>query len=258
MADRVRLLVAALFDAAVSAELDGVRRALADASLGRIPSHVTLAPPTNVAASELPAVVRRLRVAAASVGAPIPLRLGPGATFAPANRAVYLAVDAPPALAALRDQVDVAPFGRDAGRPFVPHVTVARPPAELVGATVAALGRARFDAAVDAVSLLREAEVEGIRRRWLVVADAAFRPVLTMGVGSLPVELWFGTVIEPELLADLSADTPPSHPVVVTATRGGEPVGVAAGRPGEEPDVWWVRPPHRRTGVGSALRRAYP
>ena len=258
MGDRVRLLVAVLFDARTTIELDGLRRALADPSLARIAPHITLASPTNVAAASVPAVVHRLRSAAASVGAPIPLRLGPGATFAPANRAVYLAVDAAPALVDLRREVDVEPFGRQTERPFVPHVTVARPPAAAIGATVAALAAARFDADVVAVSLLQETATgdEG-RRHWRVVADAELRPAVTMGVGSLPVDLWSGTVIEPVVLAELPPATPASHPVVVTATRDGEAVGVVAGEHGEEPEVWWVHPDHRRTGVGRALRRAH-
>jgi 2'-5' RNA ligase len=257
MADRVRLLVAALFDPTTTAELNGVRRALADRSLARIPPHVTLAPPTNVAAAEVPEVVHRLRMEAGRAAAPLSLGLGPGATFAPANRVVYLEVAPPDGLAALRDGVDVAPFGRDRDRPFVPHVTVARPAPSLVAATVAALSGARFDAVVDGVTLLQEVTVDGVGRRWEVVADAALRASMRLGTGSLPVELWFGTLIEPRLLAALPTRTPSRHDLVVTATLDGEAVGVTAGWTGEEPLVWWVRPDHRRRGVGRAMRRAF-
>ena len=45
---RVRLGVALLIPPPFDREVDGLRRALDDGSLGRIPAHLTLVPPVNV------------------------------------------------------------------------------------------------------------------------------------------------------------------------------------------------------------------
>ena len=50
----------------VAAEVDGLRRALGDGSLGRIPPHLTLVPPVNVAEDDVPKALSVLRQAAAA------------------------------------------------------------------------------------------------------------------------------------------------------------------------------------------------
>ncbi|MBV9661015.1 MAG: 2'-5' RNA ligase family protein, partial [Acidimicrobiales bacterium] len=91
-AGRRRLGVALLLDGPPAHELDGLRRALGDPALGRIPPHVTLVPPVNVRAAELPVALAVIRAAAARQSGPLDLTIGSVATFLPANPVVYLSV----------------------------------------------------------------------------------------------------------------------------------------------------------------------
>jgi 2'-5' RNA ligase len=165
---RRRLGVALLVPAPAAAEVDGLRRALGDGSLGRIPPHVTLVPPVNVAEQALPDALAVLR-AAADRTPPLDLRIGPAATFHPVNPVVFLQVGgAVEQLAALRDRVLVPPLERVITHPFVPHVTVAddMEPTR-IRAAVAALADYVVDVRIDAVHLLEE----GRGRVWRPVAD---------------------------------------------------------------------------------------
>ena len=58
---RQRLGVALLVPAPVSTEMDGLRRALGDGTLDRIPAHLTLVPPVNVNYADLADALRVLR-----------------------------------------------------------------------------------------------------------------------------------------------------------------------------------------------------
>ncbi|HZN12974.1 MAG TPA: 2'-5' RNA ligase family protein, partial [Acidimicrobiales bacterium] len=112
-----------LFDAVVTAEIDGLRRALGEPDLGRIPPHLTLIPPVNV--RDVEAAERVLR-AAAQGGPPIVVELGPVMTFLPDNPVAYLAVGGDvDAVVRLRDRAFQPPLERELTWPYVPHVTVA-------------------------------------------------------------------------------------------------------------------------------------
>ena len=80
---KARLGVALLLPAGVSAEVDGLRRALGDGALGRIPAHLTLVPPVNVREDRLGHALAVLRSAAAAVvgrgGLPVDLVVSDGA-----------------------------------------------------------------------------------------------------------------------------------------------------------------------------------
>ncbi|HJR26117.1 MAG TPA: 2'-5' RNA ligase family protein, partial [Acidimicrobiales bacterium] len=65
-------------------EVDGLRRALGDEALPRIPPHVTLVPPIHVR-DELLAEAFDVVHAAGRGCPPLELRVGPVATFAPVN-----------------------------------------------------------------------------------------------------------------------------------------------------------------------------
>jgi 2'-5' RNA ligase len=168
---RRRLGVALLLPQPVATEVDGLRRALGDGALGRIPAHLTVVPPVNVASDALPEALDVLREAAKATR-PLNLRLGPAATFDPVTPVVYLAVsgDVEP-LHALRDRVFVPPLERALTHAFVPHVTVAddMDPARIPGA-VAALADYVADVNLDAVHLLEE----GRGRIWRPIAEAPF------------------------------------------------------------------------------------
>jgi 2'-5' RNA ligase len=171
---RRRLGVALLLPEPSATEVDGLRRALGDGSLGRIPAHLTLVPPVNVAVDDVPAALDVLS-SAASQTRPLDLRLGPVTTFHPVTPVVYLGVDgdvrALGALQALRDRIFRSPLERRLTRPFVPHVTLADEidPVRIPGA-VAALADYVVDVRFEAVHLLEE----GRGRVWRPIADASF------------------------------------------------------------------------------------
>lgn len=166
---RRRLGVALLLPQPAATEVDGLRRALGDGALGRIPAHLTLVPPVNVAADALADALDVLRRAAKQTR-PLDLRLGPATTFAPVTPVVHLAVGGDiEALHALRDRVFRPPLERPLTHPFVPHVTVAddMDPARIPAAT-AALADYVVDVRVDVVHLLEEDR----NRVWRPIADA--------------------------------------------------------------------------------------
>ncbi len=246
---RARLGVALLVPAPLATEIDGLRRAVGDPALGRIPPHLTLVPPVNVAEARLAealAVVRQ----AASRAAPILVELGPPRTFLPDNPVLYLGVggdDGP--IRALRDSVLREPLARAAAWPFVPHVTLADEASpEALESALVALGRYRVEARFDRLHLLRQ----GPDRVWVPIAEAPLRPPAVIGRGGLPLEV---TVSD-----HLDAEAPPElRPFAVTARRSGEVAGAASGLiHGHRAvlDRLVVDAAHRRQGIGSHLLAA--
>jgi 2'-5' RNA ligase len=168
---RRRLGVALLVPPPLATEIDGLRRALGDGSLGRIPAHLTLVPPVNVPEGALPDAVAVLREAAAATG-PIDLRIGPAATFDPVTPVVYLAIArGTGAVHTLRDRVFRPPLERALTHPFVPHVTVAdeMDPAR-IPAAVAALADFVADVRIRSLHLLEERK----GHVWEPIAEAPF------------------------------------------------------------------------------------
>jgi 2'-5' RNA ligase len=261
---RQRLGVALLVPGPAAAEIDGLRRALGDGALGRIPAHLTLVPPVNVPVERVPEALAVMRAAGAATGGPLRLRLGPAATFQPVTPVVYLAVagDAN-RVVALRDHVFRPPLQRVLTHPFIPHVTLADDMApERIRAAVAALADACLDVTIDRVHVLREEP----GRIWRPVADAPLAPTAIVGRGGLPLELTTSEHPDPEserLLAWSRADPRDESAggsVTVAARRDGELVGVALG--------WSVGPltrlaelvvgeGARRQGVGGHLLAAF-
>jgi 2'-5' RNA ligase len=250
---RERLGVALLVPGPAAAEVDGLRRALGDGALGRIPAHLTLVPPVNVPLERVPDALAVLRAAVAE-SPPLRLRLGPAATFHPVTPVVYLAVAGDvDRLVALRDRVFRAPLQRELTHPFVPHVTLADDMApERIPAAVAALADACLDVTIDRLHLLREEP----GRVWRPIADAPLAPVVIVGRGGLPLELTTSDHLDPEAARLL----PSSGPVAVAARRDGQLVGAAHG--------WSVGPVTRlaelvvvegarRQGVGAHVLAAF-
>src|SRR5687768_11841471 len=89
---RWRLGVALLVPPPARDEVDGLRRALGDPALPRIPAHLTLVPPVNVREEAVPDALHVLRDAAADTPASLRLTLGPPGTFLPDNPVLYLRV----------------------------------------------------------------------------------------------------------------------------------------------------------------------
>lgn len=251
---RVRLGVALLLPAPIDAEVDGLRRALGDGSLGRIPAHLTLVPPVNVREDRLGEALAVLRSAAAGTR-PFTAGLGPPATFLPDNPTLYLPVPDDASVRALRDRVFREPLARTLTWPFVPHVTLAdeAEPSRIAAALVALAGY-RVDATFSRLHLLRE----GPGRIWAPIADAVFAAPAVIGRGGLPVELTVSEEVDPEGRALAGAGG--TERLVVTARCEGVVAGYAEG--------WWgpraahlsslrVADGHLHLGVGRHLVAAF-
>lgn len=254
---RARVGVVLLLGAPLAAEVDGLRRALGDPALGRIPPHVTLVPPVNVPESRLPDALALLRAAAAAT-TPFRLVLGPPATFWPVNPVVHLPVGGDDnAVAALRDRVLRPPLARPVALQFVPHVTLADGfPPERIEAALVALGAYEVTAVFDRVHLL----CEGAGRIWTPVADAAFAPPAVVGRGGLELELTVSEHLDPEAAAfAASHEVDAGETFAVTARRGGAVMGVAAGRvrgAGAVLECLVVDAAHRGEGIGTHVLAA--
>ncbi|MFI2202322.1 2'-5' RNA ligase family protein [Streptomyces sp. NPDC020192] len=103
------------------------RAGFGDAAAYGIPTHVTLLPPTEVEAADLPAVDAHL-VDVAAAGRPFPMRLCGTGTFRPLTPVVYLrVVQGAEDCGLLQQRVRDAsgPVARELQFPYHPHVTVA-------------------------------------------------------------------------------------------------------------------------------------
>jgi 2'-5' RNA ligase len=218
---RLRLGVALLVPAPQSHAVDALRRAVGDPALGRIPAHLTLVPPVNVREERLDDALAVLRAAAASAAA-FTVRLGPPATFLPANPVLYLPVTSgEPAIERLRDAVFRGPLARPLTWPFVPHVTVAdEAEPSRIEAAVRALAGFHLEFEVRGVHLLQE----GRDRHWQPIADADLGPPAVIGRGGLELELTRSEQPDPG-----AARTLGRPPFCITARRDGRPVGMIAG-----------------------------
>lgn len=222
MTSRRRLGVALVLDPPVADEVDGLRRAVGDPALGRIPAHLTLVPPVNVRRDTLPAALDRLRAAAASVPGPLRLTLGRPSTFLPANPVLYLAVGGDlEGLRHLRDAVFVPPLERPLTWPWVPHVTLAdNATEERISSCLDALAGYSAVVSIDRVVILEE----GAGRVWSPLADANLGPPARIGTGGLPLDLVRGRLVDPRLTPQPVEVSGP----VVNAYRDGQPVAWAA------------------------------
>ena len=261
---RARLGVALLLPPALAAEVDGLRRALGDGALGRIPAHLTLVPPVNVRADRLGEALAVVRSAAAATR-PFAVVLGPPATFLPSSPVLHLPVGGDTAAVhSLRDRVFTEPLARTLTWPFVPHVTLADDAdPDRIGAALSALDRYRVEAEFDRVHLLRESP----GRRWEPIADAPFTAPVVVGRGGLPVELTESerldpegaTFLERESAGDAERADRQELPFAVTARREGAVVGAATGHTrgtAARLGRLVVGAAHRGQGIGTRLLAA--
>jgi 2'-5' RNA ligase len=249
---RRRLGVALMLPEPVRQEVDGLRRACGDPTLGRVPPHVTLVPPVNVAEAALDHVGRLLRSAAATVRTPLSLALGPAATFAPVSPVAYLAVGGAhlELLRALHQRLAVAPLRRDTRWEYVPHVTL-RPDGDeaRLAAVVAALADYRVEVEVYRVHLLEEQRDPDGVRRWRPIDEVAFGRPTVAGIGGVEVRIDVGTTAPPARRRRRTA----------VARCGDEVVGWAGAGMVDGRWVlveWFVEPGHRGLGIGERLGRA--
>ena len=265
-----RLGVALLVPTPIGTEIDGLRRALGDGALGRMPAHLTLVPPVNVREDDVPEALRVLRAAAAAT-TPFTATLGPPATFSPTNPVVYLAVDGRGRedVVRLRDAVFRPPLERSLTWPFEPHVTLADevPSTDRIAAALSALRDFTVDVTFDRVALLQQ----GDERVWRPIADIPFeRPSVVGRGGGLEVTLDRSTMLDDEAerwtgqeWAAYSATeygfAEEDEPFAITARRNGAVVGTATGALRSH-DAYLARlivaEAERGTGVGSRLLAA--
>jgi hypothetical protein len=227
---RWRLSVALLLPAGPAGEVDVLRRALGSTTLDRVPPHLTLVPPVNVKAEDLPAALAVLRSGAADAE-PLELVLGPVASFEPVTPTIHLALGGDvERLRRLHRTLLRGPLERSLQHAFVAHVSlVERAPLHRVRAARAALADYRVTAPVGRVTALAEVRGPDGRRGWRPVADVDLGGVRVVGRGGLPVELASGTLVDPEALdvlrgagVALAALPPPSPagPVVLGRVEG--------------------------------------
>lgn len=223
--------MALLVPAPWAGEVDGLRRAVGDGALTRMPPHLTLVPPVNVREDRLDAALAVLRRAAGRA-APLTVTLGPPATFLPDTPVLYLAVDGPglASLHRLRDDVFAEPLQRRLSWPFEPHVTLADEASpERIAAAAVALADYRAEVTFDRVHLLEE----GAGRVWRPLADVAMKAPAVAARGSLEIEVAMSADLDPgaarwvQRVAGESGRR--TTPLAVTARRQGEVVGGAAG-----------------------------
>jgi 2'-5' RNA ligase len=218
----------------VAVEVDTLRRALGDPTLGRIPAHVTLVPPLNLRSEHLPAALARLRRAAED-RAGFDLLLGPVTTFDPVSPTIHLEVSGQvEALLALRDAVFGAPLYRPVEHPFVPHCTLVQSaPLHRIRAAATALAGYAVPCPVDTVVMLEERHDSAHHhRRWVPVADVRLGAVRTVGRGGLPVTLAAGAHIDPLTAARWPRLVRAGGLVVSAWSATGEVLGAIAA-PGE-------------------------
>ncbi len=166
---RRRIAVALLIPAPVSAEIDGIRRALGDRQLGRIDPHITIIPPINLR-DELLADALAVVQSAAAGREPVALRIGPLDTFGPGSPVRFLAVDPWAPLVELHEACWTGVLDRPERRPFHPHVTVDIDGGVVDGPdpAVALLASYRAEVVVDRVTVLEHvaADDHAVPRRW--------------------------------------------------------------------------------------------
>lgn len=263
-----RLGVVLLIPPPWSHEIDGLRRAFGDGSLGRIPAHITLVPPVNVREDAVADALSVLRRAAAATR-PFGVDLGPPATFLPVNPVAYLAVDGDGAdeVHRLRDAVFRGPFERDLTWPFVPHATLAdEADPDRIRAALGALRDYEVRVTFDRVHVLEQ----GDSRMWRAIADAPFSAPAVIGRGGLELELatsanldtdasrWTDTAWAADAMAEYGT-VEDDAPFAIATRRNGVVVGTAAGTTrsdGAYLATLIVDAAERGTGVGSHLLAA--
>lgn len=240
----------------MAAEVDGLRRALGDGALGRIPAHLTLVPPVNVAVERLDEV-QALIGAAASGRPPVQCVLGPPTTFWPVTPVVYLPVDeqAGTAIDAVRAAVFQPPLSRRLTYEFVPHVTLADDvDPDRIGPALITLADYRMSLVFDRIAVLQEEE----GHRWNPICEATLSGSWVVGRGG--VELDLSVTASGDASVRNRAGLPPG--LVVTARRQGTVMGLAECRlDPTEPGVahlveLQVTPSERGLGIGSQLLAA--
>ena len=169
---RVNLGVAISVPSPWREELSAWRLRVGDPEGSRVPPHVTLLPPTQVAAARLEAIDAHL-AAAADECAPFEMHLSGTGTFRPVSDVVFVVVASGIAhCEQLERRVRSGPLDRETRFPYHPHVTVAHDiPA--AGLDAAYEGLAAFDARFPVTGFTAFEQVDG--GVWLPRRDFSLR-----------------------------------------------------------------------------------
>ncbi|MCW2492970.1 MAG: hypothetical protein QOH56_1025 [Pseudonocardiales bacterium] len=125
MTDTITIGVAVAIPEPHASVLAEWRRRVGDPEANRIPTHVTLLPPTEFDADALPKIEDHLEWAAEQVG-PFVMRLSGTGTFRPVSQVVFVQVSTGIAECELLERaVRQEPIVREVEFPYHPHVTVA-------------------------------------------------------------------------------------------------------------------------------------
>lgn len=253
---RRKLGVVLLIPRHVAPQIDGLRRALGFGNIERVPAHITLVPPINVAEHEVDEAIALAR-RSASAEHPIHVVLGPVDTFNPVTPVVYLRVSGPgvDAIKRLRDELDSGPLAQQLTHPFVPHVTLSDDATDReIDGALASLTHYVEHVALDAVTVLEQHDDDKL---WRPIADAPLgAEVSTRTIGASPV-----TFSVTSYATYTGATMGRYKPLAVEAFVDGHTVGIAHGHVATD-DVAWldelvVIRESRATGIGAALARAF-
>lgn len=125
MTDTITIGVAVAIPEPHASVLSEWRRRVGDPEANRIPTHVTLLPPTEFEVDQLEVVEKHLEWAAHQVG-PFVMRLSGTGTFRPVSQVVFVQVSTGIAECELLERaVRQDPIQRAVEFPYHPHVTVA-------------------------------------------------------------------------------------------------------------------------------------
>lgn len=256
-------------------EVDALRRALGDETLGRIPAHLTLVPPVNVRDDEMDRAHDLLRWAGEAVR-PFTVRLGPPETFLPVNPVLYLGVGgAVDQVDRVRDLVFKPPLERSLTWPFHPHVTLLdNGSPERITAAVTALADVRMEVPFTSVHLLEETRRDDDGARvWAPIFEARFEAPAVIGRGGLELvlEVTAGPTAEAREFSAAAWQRhdvdrwgeirPPFEQLTVVARRDGRIVGVATGELRDGFDAYLadliVDRDVRSEGLGAHLLKAF-
>jgi 2'-5' RNA ligase len=106
-------------------QLQDYRTSVGDQTAAKIPTHITLVPPTEVETGDIDAIVEHLESVAARIGA-FGVHLRGTGTFRPVSPVVFVSLaDGISQFEQLADLVRRGPLDRDLAFPYHPHVTIA-------------------------------------------------------------------------------------------------------------------------------------
>jgi 2'-5' RNA ligase len=155
-------------------ELTDWRARVGDPAAGRVFPHVTLLPPTEVAAAAMPEIMDHLAETAAGFP-PFEIHLSGTGTFRPVSDVVFVVVAAGIAQCEqLESRVRSGPLARETRFPYHPHVTVAHDiPDEGLDRAYAGLAgfEARFPVSGFAVFEQVEGGVWAVRRDFVLTGS---------------------------------------------------------------------------------------